>query len=107
MWATLGLSIISNLLLTAVLVVVVVPWFRLMMKRRASRSHIPQPGECWVQSDGMLYVLTTGTNGVELISVDGASSPQRWTDTWDQWQQRLKINGVYFSGERRPLDVPS
>jgi hypothetical protein len=72
---------------------ILLPLAKIEIKRRASRSHIPQPGEIWVQDTEALYVVAVGPSGVELRSVGAV-----WQDTWDDWTTRLKRRSVYWTG---------
>lgn len=99
-----GIGVIGMLALT---LLVIIPYIKLQAKRREARKRIPQPEEIWVQDDGILYVDSVNEFGVELMTItlsnDGRKNFQRWKDTWPEWNERLRIRTVFFSGERRPL----
>ena len=87
---------------------VLIPWITLEMKRVSSRSHPPQPQEVWMQDSTLLYIEAVHPHGVELMAYDPATRKvDRWIDTWSDWQLRLKLRSVYFTGMRRPLGPAS
>ena len=83
---------------------VLIPYIKLQVRRKASSTHPPQPEEIWVQDDQIIYIASINPTGVELMTFDPATRQfHRWKDTWAEWQTRLRIRNVWFTGERRPL----
>lgn len=81
-----------------------VPYIRLQRRRSTSRQHSPQPEEIWVQDEGLLYIDAVGPTGVEIMTFDPRTKQlNKWKDTWPEWQKRLEMRTVWFTGERRPL----
>jgi hypothetical protein len=65
---------------------------------------MPQPEEIWMQDDALLYVDSVNTTGIELMSFDPDTKQfHRWKDTWSEWQERLKVRTLWYTGQRRPL----
>lgn len=82
----------------------ILPYIKLQMRRRESREHIPQAEEIWVQDEGMLYIDAVSASGVELMTFDPINKTlHRWKDSWPEWQQRLKVRTVFYTGRREPL----
>lgn len=107
MMMLIALEIVGGVMLLACWQLVGLPYVRLAIRRRQSRKHIPQAGEIWIQPGAMLYVEAVGPIGVEVMAVDEETKAvSKWRDDWQQWQQRLSVNGAYFSGQSRPLEMP-
>ena len=106
MISTTAIVLASLYLMGFVLIfaIVVLPWIRLELKRRASRSIRPVAQQIWVQDGELLYVTDVNPTGVELMSWNSERREvNRWKDTWPEWQRRLEIRSIFYSGEKRPL----
>jgi hypothetical protein len=100
-YVLLGVGLVCAWLLAQFLVV---PFIKLQLRRRESRTHVPQPEEVWMQNDSMLYIDAVSASGVELMSYDPINKTfYRWKDSWPEWQQRLKLHTLWYTGQRRPL----
>ena len=102
--ASLAIVVLLVLLITYV----VVPYVRLQRMRAASRLHSPQPEEIWVLDEGIMYINAVTPTGVEILytcthPATGKPEISQWKDTWEDWQKRLQLRTVYFTGQRRPL----
>lgn len=83
---------------------VAVPWIRLELKRRAARARRPQAEEIWLQDrDQLFYIDHVGPNGVSLYCMDADKQFTRWTDSWEEWEARLRARVVVYTGMKRPL----
>jgi len=98
--------------ITAVLIVlavvgavyfVLVPWLRMELRRKASREHRPQAHELWVQEGVLLYIEAVDPKGIELVTFDKQKQLHRWRETWGDWERRLRLRVVWFSGQRGQL----
>jgi hypothetical protein len=82
----------------------ILPYIKLQMRRRESWTHTPQPEEIWMQDSDLLYVDAVSSSGVELMSYDVKNGTFfKWKDTWDEWNKRLKMRTLWYTGQRRPL----
>jgi hypothetical protein len=97
-----GIVLTSLLIIVALSHFIILPFIRQEMRRHAARRHTPQPEEIWIQDGEILYIDATSPTGVEIIHFDGKTM-NRWKDTWVEWQQRLKVRNIYWTGQRRPL----
>jgi hypothetical protein len=99
--------VITTLLVVVVvaLALVAMPMLKLEYRRRVSRQHRPCPQEIWAQDgDPILYVEGSDSAGIALMSIDPATRVvQRWTDSWAEWEQRLRVRCVLYTEQRRPL----
>lgn len=88
----------------SVIVWVLLPWMRLEFRRRRSRKIRPRPMQIWMQDDDLLYIDAVDQFGVEIIHWgDGAGSINKWKDTWAEWEERLRVRSVWYTGTQRPL----
>jgi hypothetical protein len=98
---------ISVILFVVLLRYVVVPYIVLRLKCAESRKHAPQPDELWYQDGGLLYIINTDAQGVEIMHATpndkGGTDTGTWKDTWEEWNKRLRVRTVFYTGERRPL----
>lgn len=98
------LSAVGLLLLWLVVQFVLIPYLRVEIRRRRSRNHTPQPEEIWTYEGGILYIDAVGPTGVEVFMIDPKTrTPYKWKDTWPEWQQRLRVKVLWYTGQRRPL----
>jgi hypothetical protein len=100
--------VIAVLILAALalsFVLVAIPMLRLEYRRRASRSHRPQPCEIWLQDRTELpYVERVDYTGVHLLALDPSRGQViRWIDTWPTWSERLRKRCVWFTGRSGAL----
>lgn len=85
-------------------VFVIVPYIKLQMRRKASRLHMPQPEEIWMQDDALLYVDSVNPSGIELMSFDPDTKQfHKWKDSWGEWNERLRVRTLWYTGQRRSL----
>jgi hypothetical protein len=102
-WQLIAIVVTAAVLYAAIRYVLV-PYFVLQAKRKASRTHMPQPEEIWMQDDQLLYIDSVNTTGVELMCLDAEKQQlHRWKDSWPEWQRRLEVRVLWYTGTRRPL----
>jgi hypothetical protein len=100
----IAITIIILIVIFLLLQFVLVPYIRLQIRRKASRDHRPQPEEIWVQDDGIIYIDAVGPTGVEIMTFDpNTHTFHKWKDTWADWERRVQMRTVYYTGQRRPL----
>lgn len=103
-WRAIVGIFVALLILWLLTQFVIVPYIQVEIKRRASRDHIPQPEELWVQDGELLYIDAINPSGVELMTFNPKTKRfDKWKDSWAEWQIRLKVRSVYYTGQRRPL----
>lgn len=102
----LSLVLIIGILLLLLLMTMyfIIPYIKLQLRRRESRLHMPQPEELWMQDGALLYIDNVNTTGVELMSFDHDTKQfHKWKDTWEEWNRRLKVRTVWYTGQRQSL----
>lgn len=100
----LVIGIVIGIVLLALGQFLVLPWYRIELRRKSSRTHAPQPEELWMQDEQLLYITAIGPTGVEIMQYDPVTKQMnKWKDTWPDWQARLHTRVLWFTGERRPL----
>jgi hypothetical protein len=99
------LMLTAAVLLLALVMLLLVPWARLELRRRGSRQHRPCAQELWLQDrDQLLYVEAVTEAGVHLLTLDPSRQQLlRWTDSWPVWRERLRVRVVWFTGRTEAL----
>jgi hypothetical protein len=98
------LLLLAFLVIVSIIQLLVVPYIKLERKRNASKMHIPQPQEIWVQDDDLLYIESVDAAGIDLMAVNGKTKAvSKWKDSWTDWGQRLENKVLYFTGQQRQL----
>jgi hypothetical protein len=96
-------ALVCILLLLLPFVAVAGPWARIELNRPLSRAHRPMAQELWLQDrTQLLYVQAVSDAGLTLLTFEPSTRQLlRWTDSWAQWGERLRVRVVTYTGRMR------
>lgn len=77
-------------------------WFAGRILHLRTRNTPPAPGQVWLQNGKRLYIDTIFDNGRIGIVTGDRWCYSSWSDSPEEWRQRVRIRGLILLKDEKP-----